>query len=406
VKDNVTKRGKTWSYYVELPPALARDCDGAPRRHRVWVDEHDGDDCPRCSQPLGPAQQRRRPKWVGGFATAKEAKTERRRVLGVLDAGGDAFPPDITLREFVESAWLPHLAANDKPRASTREGYEKLLRRWVLPEIGGLRLDRITPAHCQAVLRRMIEAGKAPRTIRHARAALSSAFTQALRWRLVQVNPVKATSAPTVQPPELRIPTIAEVRVLIDAARETPWEIPTLIAGTTGARRSEALGVRWANVDLDAGRVRIVDTIVDTPRGLAFAPPKTKQSVRPVPIPAFAVERLRAHKADQARRRLALGEDWSDLDLVCDRGDGRPLDPMSFTHGFARIADKVGLGKVRLHDLRHAIGTSLAKSGTPLTVTSRLLGHTSTAFTAQVYQHADEEMIERAARGLEDAFGV
>ena len=164
-------------------------------------------------------------------------------------------------------------------------------------------------------------------------------------------------------------------------------------------RRSEALAVRWANVDLDAGRVRIVDTIVDTPEGLAFAPPKTKQSVRQVPIPAFAVERLRIHKADQARRRLVLGKDWHDHDLVCDHGDGRPLDPMSFTHAFARIADEVGLGKVRLHDLRHAIGTSLAKSGTPLTVTSRLLGHTSTAFTAETYQHADEEMIDRAAGG-------
>lgn len=412
MRGNITKRGKTYSYNIELPPALARDCAGAPdkngklRAHRIWVDELDGDDCPRCGRPLGEPSTQRRPKWVGGFATAKAAVMARRKALGILDDGGDPFPKEITLREFVESAWLPHLAANDKPRASTRDGYERLLSRWVLPEIGGLRLDRITPAHCQAVLNKMIEAGKAPRTIRHTRAALSSAFTQALRWRLVQVNPVKATTAPTAQPAELRIPTIAEVRVLIDAARETPWGIPTLIAGTTGARPSEALAVRWANVDLDAGRVRIVDTIVDTPEGLAFAPPKTKQSVRQVPIPAFAVERLRIHKADQARRRLVLGKDWHDHDLVCDHGDGRPLDPMSFTHAFARIADEVGLGKVRLHDLRHAIGTSLAKSGTPLTVTSRLLGHTSTAFTAQTYQHADEEMIERAARGLEDAFGA
>ena len=119
------------------------------------------------------------------------------------------------------------------------------------------------------------------------------------------------------------------------------------------------------------------------------------------------MERLRrsSHKVDQARRHLALGAEWHDHDLVCEHGDGRPLDPMSFSHGFANIADKAGLGKVRLHDLRHGYGTQRAKDGTPLVVTSYLLGHTSTAFTAQTYQHADDEMIESAAQSLEDAFG-
>ena len=102
-------------------------------------------------------------------------------------------------------------------------------------------------------------------------------------------------------------------------------------------------GVRWAHVDLDAARVRIVDPIVATPDGLAFAPPKVEAVAPHGADPAVRGGTARAHKVDQGRRRLALGADWDDHDLVCERGDGRPLDPMSFTHGFGRIAHKAGL---------------------------------------------------------------
>jgi integrase len=126
---------------------------------------------------------------------------------------------------------------------------------------------------------------------------------------------------------------------------------------------------------------------------------------REIPLPAFAVDRLRAHKIDQARQRLMLGVGWSDLDLVCERGDGAPLDPDAFTHGFARIAKAVDLDGVRLHDCRHGVATALAKRGVPAYVTSKVLGHSSVHFTANTYQLADDETIDRALAGLEEAFG-
>jgi integrase len=100
-----------------------------------------------------------------------------------------------------------------------------------------------------------------------------------------------------------------------------------------------------------------------------------------------------------------LGAGWADLDLVCERGDGDPLDPDSFTHGFARIATAAGIEGVRLHDCRHGVATALAKAGTPAYVTSKVLGHSSVHFTANTYQHADDETIDRALAGLEEAFG-
>jgi integrase len=135
-----------------------------------------------------------------------------------------------------------------------------------------------------------------------------------------------------------------------------------------------------------------------------FTPLKTDRAVREIPLPAFAVERLRVHKAAEARRRLELGGWANDLDLVCERGDGEPLDPDAFSHGFQRIAEAAGLEGVRLHDCRHGVATMLAKSGTPAYVTSKVLGHSSVHFTANTYTHADEETVDRALAGLEAAF--
>jgi integrase len=126
--------------------------------------------------------------------------------------------------------------------------------------------------------------------------------------------------------------------------------------------------------------------------------------VREIPLTARVVERLRMHKAAQARRRLGAGAAWHDLDLVCERGDGAPLDPDAFTHGFARIAKAAGLGGVRLHDLRHGVATQLAQHQQPYE-TSKVLGHASPHFTASVYQHADAKSFERTRAALEEAFG-
>jgi integrase len=351
-----------------------------------------------------PETQKRRQQWQSGFATRKAAEEAMRKALGRLDAGDDPIPTKITLSEFTER-WLAHLETIGKPRPNSRRRYAELLHQRVVPSIGGMRLERIRPAHVQAVLDSATEAGLSPATVQKVRAAVSSMFNTAVKWALVASNPVRATSTPAIRAPKLITPTAAELRTLADAAVGTAWEIPMLLATTTGARRAEVLGLRWSGIDLERGSVRVEETLQRVDGELAFVPPKTDKARREIPLPAFAVERLRTHKAEQARRRLSFGAGWSDLDLVCERGDGGAFDPDAFTHGFVRIAKGVGLEGVRLHDCRHGLATALAKAGTPAYVTSKVLGHSSVHFTANVYQHADEETVVRALAGLEEAFG-
>ena len=215
---------------------------------------------------------------------------------------------------------------------------------------------------------------------------------------------MRSTRTPTLQKPRLRVPDAVELLALADAAQGTPWEIPVLLASATAASRTEVLGLRWSGVDLDRRRFRVDETLQRAGGELKFVPPKTEKSRREAPLTDIAVARLRAHRVEQARRRLTLGVACHDLDRVCERGDGATCEPDSFTHGFRRIAKSIGLDSVRLHDCRHGFLTMLAKNDTPAYVTSKIAGHSSVAFTADTYTHADEETIDRAAASLDAAF--
>jgi integrase len=126
---------------------------------------------------------------------------------------------------------------------------------------------------------------------------------------------------------------------------------------------------------------------------------------RTISLPLVAVDALKAWRKDQAERRLRLGEEWHDGDVVIDRGDGRPLDPAEFSHAFARLARSIGLEGVRLHDLRHAFATSLLVAGVHPKVVSEALGHASTAFTMDTYQHLLPSMGEQVAEAMQRALG-
>jgi integrase len=423
MKRNVVKRGRTYSYYMELTPSLARDCAGAPgkRSHRIWTGEgHKGNDCPRCGQALGEARLQRRPKWVGGFKTAKDAATERRRVLGILDDGADPFPKEIALRTFVTDRWVPHLKRQGKQREATVRRYLALLDHWVLPDLGHLDVAKIGVRHVQDVLDKVTEAGKAPRTVAHVRAATSAVFTQALRWQIITHNPVAPTEVPGAQAPVLRTPSFAEVRALIATALADTAEARTgaavrryapalLLSGTTGLRRAEVLGLHTTDVDLDTGLFRVEQTLAKGADGRFFLQdPKTVKSRRMVKLLTdddIAV--IRTHKADQAARRLALGTEWNtDIpDLLFDAGDGSPIPPDAYTRWALRYFASHDLSGVRLHDLRHALASHLIALGVPVTDVAAYLGHSQVTTTLNTYAHAAEHHVDRVVQAIASGTG-
>ena len=161
---------------------------------------------------------------------------------------------------------------------------------------------------------------------------MGAALRQAVADGLIPVNPVTAVMPPKADRAELAPPSAAQLVALIEAARGTTWEIPLLLACTTGARRSETLAIRWADLDLGERRLRIERGLHRLPqpdgtRKLGFLEPKSSTSRRTVKLPNFAAERRRRYRVEQNARRIQLGPGWAEGDLVCERGDGEPLDP-------------------------------------------------------------------------------
>lgn len=138
---------------------------------------------------------------------------------------------------------------------------------------------------------------------------------------------------------------------------------------------------------------------------LVFVEPKTSRARRQITLPGFALEPLRRHRREQTQRRLLVGPDWQDLDLVCDRGDGSPLHPDSWTKAFKRLALNADLPPgTRLHDVRHGFATVLLSRGVHPAIASATLGHASPAFTMTVYQHVLDGMTAQAAAAIDEAF--
>ncbi|MDZ7733356.1 MAG: tyrosine-type recombinase/integrase [Acidimicrobiia bacterium] len=406
MKGHVRRRGGGWSFVVDVGKQPAQRCENCG--HREWIRADRLAECPRCGVELDPPVLERRQRWQSGFSTKADAETAMRALLVEIERGADPLPVDISFSEYVEQ-WLDSARVR-KLRPNTRRRYRQVLYDHALPLLGSMPLRSIRPRHVATVLEGVAEKGLQTRSVVDDVGAVVAGTLCALEAELVVANPVTAVRPPKYARRPLSVPTADQLAALIEEMRATPWEMPFLLAATTGMRRSEALGLRWEYVDLGTGRVRVVATMqrVRDEYGsrIELLDCKTDRSRREITLPELTASRLRTWKVEQNERRLKLGPAWSDLDLVCDRGDGRPPDPDAFGTAFKRAARKAGLPTAtRLHDVRHAFATTLLERRVHPAIASAVLGHSSTAFTMNTYQHVLDGMTQAAADAIDDVFG-
>lgn len=189
------------------------------------------------------------------------------------------------------------------------------------------------------------------------------------------------------------------------AEAEGSWiEGVVLLASGTGMRLSEVLGLPWSNVDLDLAVLRVDRTIAWEGSEFLFEEPKTDYARRTVALAPTVLLWLKRQRRVQNERRLLFGPAWRvGPDVVLEGGDGTPLRDDSVSSAFASLAERAGMPAVRFHDLRHAYATRLLEAGVHPKVVSEALGHSSVAFTMQVYQHVMPSMQETAAKAIERA---
>jgi integrase len=209
---------------------------------------------------------------------------------------------------------------------------------------------------------------------------------------------------PKVEVKPIVVLTVEQSRLLLKSILHTTTYWPTLIALATGMRRGEILALRWKNVDLEVGVVRVVESLEQTKAGLRFKSTKTEKG-RAVPLPGFALAELKRWKVEQGKRLLRLGIGSSGETLVCGREDGEPKQPESLTHEFTYLVSRIkGLPRVRFHDLRHTHATQLLASGTHPKVVQERLGHSTITVTMDLYSHVSDTIQSDAAARLDNAY--
>jgi integrase len=228
---------------------------------------------------------------------------------------------------------------------------------------------------------------------------LRAALETATREEIVSRNVAKLVRAPAPRSRISRGLSATDARKVLKAAAQDRLFALYVVALYLGLRRGELLGLRWADVDLEIGRLEVVQTLQRVDGRLQFVRPKTRRSERTIPLPPVVISALREHRARQAKERLAAGSCWTDSGLVFTSRVGTPLEPDNLRRSWYEVR-KVLDEPLRLHDLRHTCVTLLLEAGVAPHIVQEIAGHSALDVTMTIYAHASLDEKRAALRLL------
>jgi integrase len=268
--------------------------------------------------------------------------------------------------------------------------YEQITRLHLKPTLGQTKLDKINALQLQKLYRNKLDSGLSPRRVRYIHVTIHKALKDAVKWRLLPYNVAEACTPPKLIRKELKPLDAEQAKRLLTVARETQPKLCALyvLAVTTGMRQGELLGLKWEDVDLDTGTLKVCRTVFN---GQVNAP-KTNSSRRTVKLSQKAIEALSEHE----KRGEGV---W-----VFPTKNGTPVGSWNFIHkSWYRLRDAAGLRKeVKFHDLRHTAATLLLSKNLNPKVVSAMLGHASIQITLDTYSHLLPGWGDAAAGVMDD----
>jgi integrase len=280
----------------------------------------------------------------------------------------------------------------------------------IIPALGDARLTKLRPEQISDFYSKALSVGRcdgkdgglSPRTVHHIHVVLKQALTQACVWRAINHNPAALVRPPKVARKEMRTVDTDATAKMIEAARGASIFIPVLLGVLCGLRRGEICGLRWRSVDLDAGRLSVVASVVKVRGDVREKQPKSGKG-RSVTLPSMLVTELRRHRLQQSEWLLRIGARLTDDHHVFTKEDGTPVYPSTLTRSFSLFMRRRGLPRIRFHDLRHSHATHLLAAGVHPKIAQERLGHSSVGITLDTYSHVLPGMQEDAVAKVDAA---
>lgn len=361
--------------------------------------------------------QRQRSK--GGFPLKKAAQSYLAAVLASIDAGSYSEIADktLTVGRFLVDHWLPTVRssatrAGTPRRSSTIAQYEVAVRSWLVPHLGGVRLASLTPTHIATTMTALADHGGkdgrplSGRSCQLSHGILKQALSFGVRAGYVARNVAELTDRPGATHTEMRCWNAVQAQSFLRSVEGDPLYAAWVLLLARGPRRGEVGGVRWSDVDLEAGTMRIINTRVSVGGRVGTSTPKTAAGRRVLHLDAGLIAVLRAHRKRQMEARMAVGPGWVDSGYVFTREDGQPPHPEHLSNRFDALCRKADVPVIRLHDCRHTCATLMLANGVPVKVVAEMLGHSSPSITQSTYQHVLPGMSEDAGAKLSSLLGL
>ena len=292
--------------------------------------------------------------------------------------------------------------AKVKLRPSTFKTSQGFLKNHIKPQIGSVPLADLTSLDLQRFYKHLLDGGRvdrieakkkpkglAPKTVRNILQIISSALKLAVEQRLIARNPADGCALPKAERKEMQTLPIEQLTSFLREAKDSGVFALYYIDLTTGLRRGELLGLKWSDIDLERGDLRVQRQIGRIDGKIIEMPLKTKNAYRTLPLSADAIDVL------MQQRRKTGNSEW-----VFPSPSGGPISPDSVLHMLHRVLKRAGLPKVRFHDLRHTFATMALQNGVDVKTVSSMLGHYSAGFTLDTYAHVTTDAQLKAAQTM------
>ena len=366
----------------------------------------------------GNLRKRKDGRWEGRYTAGRDPETGRaiyKNVLGKTQAEAKA-----KLKQAIEEAkgldaakagrytvgqwmevWFEHYA-KVKVRPSSHQTYRGYIDNHIKPNIGKIPLEKLTSLELQKLYKKLLTSGRidrveskkqakglSPKTVRNIHQIIASAMKLAKEQRLIVADPTEGCALPKLEHREMKTLPVEQLTSFLREAKDSGVFEMYYVELATGLRRGELLGLKWEDIDLEKGNLRVKRQVSRINGEVVEAPLKTKNAYRALPLAEDTIQVLKQ------QRKKTGSSPW-----VFPSPTGGPISPDSVLHMLHRVLKRAGLPKVRFHDLRHTFATLALQNGVDIKTVSGMLGHFSAGFTLDTYAHVTTAAQKEAAKTM------
>ena len=356
---------------------------------------------------------RSRPKWIstGLEVTSnnkREAKRIMQRILADLDAQNAIYSTETSFLVWIDK-WMEQ--KQQEIRLNTWESYRFYLEKHIRPYFSTkkLTLRKLTPQHLQDYYNSKLREGQSISTLKKHNAIIHGALQEAVKKRLLTYNPADQVTFPRQNKQDRFHGTAytAEQAVqLLEAFKGDVLEPAVIFGLCYGLRKSEALGLRWSDIDFEAGTLTVQNTVTRMKTLIEHEQTKSAASRRSLYLMPDTITYLHQLQQQQESNRQFLGEAYVESDHICVWPDGRPISPDYVSQHFKKVLLKHDLQPIRFHDLRHTAGSLLMNNGASVKQVQDFLGHEKASTTLDIYTHIDTKAKQQTAFSMEQALKI